>query len=260
MKKDAGGRRRGQDNRLISLPQFAGSRMHRCCARERSAHVLVNSTTDSAGSDPTGSDHSGSNRRHFHPSITTDRQRQPENFPKGLAKMAHGSKPPPNWPFTRIFTFPSFRAEMKLIGRLSSGAHVFCSRLGSLRKRQSVCSAISVCGLDRIKPTSCSRSAWKRSVSSGSASRQKLYDRRCITLSPIWKRGSYSLSERECAAYWGSAAQMSVALRIGERLESGFNRTWDVAGPAPDPRAPPGATAWLFPGRLRVVASARKVG
>src|ERR1700722_9409563 len=46
----------------------------------------------------------------------------------------------------------------------------------------------------------------------------------------------------------------------GKRLESGFNRTLDVAGPAPDPRAPPGATAWLFPGRLPVVASARKVG
>src|SRR5215831_11210147 len=35
--------------------------------------------------------------------------------------------------------------------------YAFSSRLSSLRKRQSVCSAISLCGLDLIKPASYSR-------------------------------------------------------------------------------------------------------
>jgi hypothetical protein len=38
-------------------------------------------------------------------------------------------------------------------------AHVFSSRLSSFRKRQSVCSAMSLCGLDLISPASCMRSA-----------------------------------------------------------------------------------------------------
>ena len=37
--------------------------------------------------------------------------------------------------------------------------HVFISRLTSLRKRKSVCSAMSFCGLDLTKPASCRRSA-----------------------------------------------------------------------------------------------------
>ena len=37
--------------------------------------------------------------------------------------------------------------------------HTFSSRLSSLRKRQSVCSAMSFCGSDLIKPASCIRNA-----------------------------------------------------------------------------------------------------
>jgi len=42
---------------------------------------------------------------------------------------------------------------------LYSSAHAFSSRLSSFRKRQSVPSAMIFCGLDRIRPASCSRSA-----------------------------------------------------------------------------------------------------
>ena len=47
-------------------------------------------------------------------------------------------------------------------------AQAFSSRLSSLRKRQSVCSAMTVCGMDLVKPASFSRSAYQRTVSSGS--------------------------------------------------------------------------------------------
>ena len=47
--------------------------------------------------------------------------------------------------------------------------YAFSSFLSSLRKRQSVPRAISLLGFVLIIPTSCSRSAWKRRVSSGSS-------------------------------------------------------------------------------------------
>src|SRR4051794_29624475 len=43
--------------------------------------------------------------------------------------------------------------------RRSPRDHVFISRLSSLRKRQSVCPAMSFCGSDLINPASCMRSA-----------------------------------------------------------------------------------------------------
>ena len=42
---------------------------------------------------------------------------------------------------------------------LCFSAHAFSSRLSSLRKRQSVPSAMIFCGADLMKPRSCSRSA-----------------------------------------------------------------------------------------------------
>jgi hypothetical protein len=50
----------------------------------------------------------------------------------------------------------------------------FSSFLSSLRKRQSVPWAMIFWGLVLIIPASCSRRAWKRTVSSGSYSRQRL--------------------------------------------------------------------------------------
>ena len=54
-------------------------------------------------------------------------------------------------------------------------SHAFSSFFSSFRNRQSVPWAMSCCGVDLIIPTSCRRRAWKRSVSSGFASRQRLY-------------------------------------------------------------------------------------
>jgi hypothetical protein len=65
----------------------------------------------------------------------------------------------------------SWRTVWWLRKRRSPRDHVFISHLSSLRKRQSACSAISVCGLDLVIPVSCMRSAQhieaKRVVTSG---------------------------------------------------------------------------------------------
>ena len=49
-----------------------------------------------------------------------------------------------------------------------ASVHALSSFFSSLRNRQSVPWAISFCGVDLTIPASCSRTAWKRTVSSGS--------------------------------------------------------------------------------------------
>ncbi len=57
---------------------------------------------------------------------------------------------------------------------LAPNAYAFSSFFNSFQKRQSVPWAMIFCGFDLIIPTSCRRKEWKRSVSSGLASRHLL--------------------------------------------------------------------------------------
>ncbi len=65
------------------------------------------------------------------------------------------------------------------------GGQAFNSFFNSFKNRQLVPCAISLFGGILIMPTSCKRSAKKRSVSSGFQSRQLLYGRLFITSSPM---------------------------------------------------------------------------
>src|SRR4029078_11358301 len=78
--------------------------------------------------------------------------------------------------------------ELFAMTRSDRGAvhNAFISFFNSVKNRQSVPCAMSFCGVDLIIPTSCRRNAWKRIVSSGFASRQRLYGRLFTTSAPTW--------------------------------------------------------------------------